>query len=252
MNSRLSNLVIKPVVMDQIYEDAGNAVKFLLEGFYKEIVPTNDTWEGQVKFELLYLQQKIEEKSLPIPCYVHGGYRPGIIGHAYVEGLHEGGTLEEQAMGTIKECLDWGCRGVSPDRVGDVLRVLDWFVTVFKQSGPIQPGSHDQKLIDDIILIRAKVEKGQLPPFDRKQFPGFDYGMAERLRSNSRKGGNSFIGEGYYRMTHCIQGRFIPLMPYDIEWDRNIFIYMSIGSFDPLNPDEDLRDLEFVPSIRSS
>ena len=252
MNSRLSNLVINPAVLDQIYEDAGNAVKFLLEGFYKEIVPTNDTWEGQVKFELLYLQQEIEKKSLPVPCHVHGSYNPSTLSYAFVEGLHNRGTLEETSMETILKCIDYGCREVKPDRVGDILRVLDWFVTVFEQSGPIQPGSDDQKLIDDIILIRAKAEKGELPPFDRKKFPGFDYGMAEGLRSDFLNGGNSFILEGYYRIKDCIERRFIPLMPYDIEGDRNIFIYMSLGSFDPLNPDEDLWDLEFVPSIKVS
>ena len=252
MNSRLSNLVINPAVLDQIYEDAGNAIKVLLEGFYKEIVPTNDTWEGQVKFELLYLQQEIEKKSLPVPCHVHGGYNPATLSYAFVEGLHNRGTLEEASMETILKCIDYGCREVKPDRVEDVLRALDWFVTVFKQSGPIQPDSDDQKLIDDIILISKTIEKGELPPFDRKKFPGFDYGMAERLRSSSRKGGNSFIGEGYYRITDCIERRFIPLMPYDIEGNRNIFIYMSLGSFAPLNPDDDLRDLEFVPSIKGS
>ena len=252
MNSRLSNLVINPVVLDQIYEDAGNAVKFLLQGFYKEIAPTNDTWEGQVKFELLYLQQEIEKKSLQVPSHINGDYRPSTLSYAFTEGLHNRGTLEEASMETILKCIDYGCRAVKPDRVHDVLRVLDWFVTVFKQSGPIQPGSDDQRLIDDIILIRANVEKGELPPFDRKQFPGFDYGTAEGLRSSFLNGGNSSILEGYYRIKDCIEMQFIPLMPYDIDADRNMFIYMSLGSFAPLNPDEDIRKLEFVPAIKAS
>jgi hypothetical protein len=243
---RLADIKIHPRVLDQIYEDASKAISSLLNGHYKNISEYNGNPNGRVKFELLYLDQQLKLKDLPVPCCAHKGFRPSTISYNYVDGVHPKGSPEARAMWTILKCLDYGCREVSKNRIRDIVKVLDWFCTVYKNSGPIAPNSPDEAMLNDIAKIRSLITQGQMPPFDLTDFPGYANGKGVGLRSNPQKNGNDFIYEAYLCISDCISQRFIPLMPYDIEGDRNIFLYRSLGRFDPLDPPTYLRKLEYV------
>jgi hypothetical protein len=155
-------------------------------------------------------------------------------------------------METILESLDFGCRVITKERIPDILRVFDWFCKVYRAAGPIAQGSADEAMLEDIAKMCKLIEKGDLPPFDMTKFPGYAYGKDVGLRSNKERGGNEFIYEGYFYIFDCISRRFIPLMPYDIKGNRNIFLQRSIGRFDPLDPPKYLRKLEYINPLKGS
>jgi hypothetical protein len=152
--------------IDEEYADAMDRIE-KLEVLLKGFPPSNETREGRMIYQLMWLRQEITAKRLPIPLdqkyWATLGY---LVGEGSLDHLGAG-----KLMGELATILS-GVGMLKKRHHPVVVAMIDDLLTLSRRAAHLDPA--EVQLLDDIRMIHAAMVSGKgQPPFDPSQYSGW-------------------------------------------------------------------------------
>jgi hypothetical protein len=149
--------------IDEEYEDALARIK-RMEAALKGIAPSNDTREGRMVYQVMWLRQEIMARRLPIP--VDRKYW-GTLGYLVAEGSLDYLGIEK-AMGELATIL--GGRGLLKRRhYPVVVAMIDDLLELTKLAPQLD--AEEQQLIDELRAMQTAIRSGEPLPLQKSTYP---------------------------------------------------------------------------------
>jgi hypothetical protein len=151
--------------IDEEYADALERIE-KLEAALKGVNPSNDTREGRMVYQLMWLRQELTARRLPLP--LDDKYW-GTLGYLVAEGSLDHLGIAKP-MGELARILS-GTGMLKKRHYPVVVAMLDDLLTLTQRA--TQLDANEQQMIEDIRAVRAAIGSGQPLPFDKTSFPAW-------------------------------------------------------------------------------
>jgi hypothetical protein len=149
--------------IDEEYDDALERIE-QLEAALKGVPPSNDTREGRIIYQLMWLRQEITARRLPLDDKYWG-----TLGYLVAEGSLDHLGIAKP-MGELARILS-GDGMLKKRHYPVVLAMIDNLLALTQRAPQIDAA--DQEMIREIKSVRHAITSGQSLPLDKAYYPAW-------------------------------------------------------------------------------
>jgi len=158
--------------IDEEYADAPERIE-KIEAALKGVPPSNDTREGRMVYQLMWLRQEITARRLPLP--LDDKYW-GTLGYLVAEGSLDHLGIAKP-MGELATILT-GTGMLKKRHYPVVVALLDDLLALTRRATQLDVA--DQQMIREIQAVRDAITSGQSLPLDKANYPAWRFPTATK------------------------------------------------------------------------